>query len=130
MLEDQTAISFLMAPKRFVATHNAVEKIFTDNALYLGKAVKVLKCLWSNLKDETVQNYFGRMGKTWSFNPPRVSWYGGHFERLVGIMKTCLQNSMKQRKLELKEFITVLKLIEAIMNSRPLTVISNTDETP
>ena len=45
-------------------------------------------------------------------------------------MKTCLRNSMKQRKLELIHFITVLKEIEAIMNSRPLTVVNSTAEAP
>ena len=77
-------MSFLLALKRFVAANGAVEKIISDNALCFSKADKLHKHLRANLKDPSIQNYFGQIGIRWTLNTPKATWYGGHFERLIG----------------------------------------------
>ena len=48
-------------------------------------------------------------------------WWGGFYERLVGMVKRCLNKILGKASLKMMELITVLNEIEAILNSRPLT---------
>ena len=50
---------------------------------------------------------------------------GGHFERLVRTIKTSLATSILRKLLTLREFSTIVKEAENIVNSRPLTYQSD-----
>ena len=50
---------------------------------------------------------------------------GGHFERLVRTIKASLATAISRKLLTLKEFSTVVREAENIVNSRPLTYQSD-----
>ena len=50
---------------------------------------------------------------------------GGHFERLVRKIKTCLSSAIARKLYNQEEFTTVVKEVENIVNSRPLTYQAN-----
>ena len=50
---------------------------------------------------------------------------GGHFERLVRTTKASLATAISRKLLNLEEFTTVVKEVENIVNSRPLTYQSD-----
>ena len=53
--------------------------------------------------------------------PREGPWWGGFFERTVGLVKGCLRNVLGSAKLTFNELRTVLVEVEANLNSRPLT---------
>ena len=59
------------------------------------------------------------------FNPPKSPWMGGTMEALVKITKRCLKAVVKDRLLHEDALHTLLLEIESIVNSRPLTSVSD-----
>jgi hypothetical protein len=62
---------------------------------------------------------------TWKFIVERGPWWGGFYERLMTTTKTPLKKVLGRSTLGLDEMQTVLKEVEAMVNSRPLTFISD-----
>ncbi|GBM03701.1 hypothetical protein AVEN_134927-1 [Araneus ventricosus] len=52
------------------------------------------------------------------------SWWGGFWERLVGVMKQILRRVLGKAFLSYEEMVTVLCDTESIINSRPLSHVS------
>ena len=62
---------------------------------------------------------------TWKFITERASHRGGHWERVCRQLKEPLRKVLGKALLSYSEMYTVLTDIEAIINSRPLTYISD-----
>lgn len=61
----------------------------------------------------------------WSFIPPHAPHFGGIWEAAVKAAKNHLKRVVGDTALNFEEMCTVLAQIEAVMNSRPLTPVSN-----
>ena len=61
---------------------------------------------------------------TWKFNTSSASWWGGFWERLVKIVKKILRRVLKNASLTYEEILNLLGECEAIVNSIPLTSVS------
>lgn len=57
--------------------------------------------------------------------PARASHMAGIWERSVGLVKYHLRRTLKETKLNMRQFDHVLKQIEACLNSRPLWALSS-----
>ena len=79
-----------------------------------GKWIKVLKT------DENLANYLASQSIKWRFNLSRAPWWGGIFERLIGIMKAALSKVIGRNCLSYCEIEEVLLDVECSMNNRPL----------
>ncbi|GFW24006.1 bel12-ag transposon polyprotein [Trichonephila clavipes] len=64
----------------------------------------------------------------WKFNPPSSPWWGGFWERLIGILKDLLRKNLGCSCLSYEELQTLVCECESVMNSRPLTYISEEQE--
>ena len=62
----------------------------------------------------------GMLNLKWKFNLTRAPWWGGFFERLIGIMKRCLSEVIDRSLLSCEELEEVLLDSEICMNNRPL----------
>jgi len=60
----------------------------------------------------------------WQFILERAPWWGGFYERLIGIVKNSLKKVLGKSLINFEEMNTVLAEIEGVTNSRPLTYIS------
>jgi len=69
-------------------------------------------------------------GVTWKFNVPRAPWWGGFFERMVRSVKSCLKKTLGASRLDYEEFETTLVEVEGILNSWPLTYVTEDFEEP
>ncbi|GFT98861.1 DUF5641 domain-containing protein [Trichonephila clavipes] len=55
-------------------------------------------------------------------NPPAATWWGGFWERLIGLLKSILRKVLGRAYLSEEKLVTVLCDAESLVNSRPLTL--------
>lgn len=65
---------------------------------------------------------------SWKFIPQLAPWHGGFYERLVGLVKHCLKRTLEKHLLTDIQLATVIKEVEAVVNSRPLTCVGSEPE--
>ena len=75
-------------------------------------------------KEEKLHEWLARQGKKWHFNLSRAPWWGGQFERLVGLMKQSLYKTIGNGNLLWKELQEVILDVEITLKNRPLMLIS------
>lgn len=71
------------------------------------------------------QTYANQENITWHFIPPNSPNFGGLWEAGVKSCKHHLKRILGQTPLTFEDFYTLLTQIESILNSRPLTPITN-----
>ena len=57
----------------------------------------------------------------WQFNFNKASWWGGMFERMVGLIKEALCKFVGSAKLNFKELHDVILDIQLVLNNRLLS---------
>ena len=61
---------------------------------------------------------------------PKALWWGGHFERLIGVIKQALYKSLGRASLHRNESEEVLLDAETNINNRPRTYIEEDIQRP
>ena len=72
------------------------------------------------MKNETVHNFLVHQEIKWKFNLSRAPWWGGQFERLIGLTKNTMYKSTGSSMLTWNEFEEVLFDTELTLNNRLL----------
>lgn len=128
LVGDLTTSAFLGALRRFVSRRGLPSEIHSDNGLNFKGASNHLRELYDLLHDPAVNsqivNETSQRGIVWKFIPPRAPNFGGLWEAAVKSAKTSLIRVLGQRRLSFEDMTTILIQIEATMNSRPLTPLS------
>lgn len=119
--------SFIHALRRFVARRGYVAHIYSDNGTNLVGAQRELKQALLEMDQSTIHNEMLRIGINWTFNPPAASHFGGVWERMIRTIRKVLNPLLKEfgTRLNDESLRTLLCEVEAIINSRPLTTISD-----
>ncbi|XP_011883823.1 PREDICTED: uncharacterized protein LOC105570973 [Vollenhovia emeryi] len=125
LVEDLTTESFLAALKRFISRRGKIQNMYSDNGRNFVGADRVLQ---QTIEDEefkgAVQEFAANEQMQWHFIPPRSPHYGGLWESAVRSMKLLLKRTLGEVCLKVGEMTTVLAQVEAVLNSRPLTPLS------
>ena len=116
----------LYSLQRFIARRGRPERIYSDNGSTFTAAAKWIKMV---RQDEKLQDYLSRNGITWQFNLSRTPWWGGQFERLVGLVKAALNKAIGSGQLQWKELESVLLSVETTLNDRPLGYVEEDIQT-
>jgi Pao retrotransposon peptidase/Family of unknown function (DUF5641)/Putative peptidase (DUF1758)/Reverse transcriptase (RNA-dependent DNA polymerase)/Integrase zinc binding domain len=124
LVSDLTTAAFLSAFTRFTSRRGIAAEVFTDNATCFEGAANELKRLVQQMKNEVVE-YCQDNGIAWKFTTPRASHAGGVYESGIKLMKSHLKRVLTDTSLTFEQFTTVLNKIEAILNSRPITPMTN-----
>ena len=82
------------------------------------------------IKTEEFNEFLTKENIKWKFNLPRAPWWGGHFERLIGLTKQSLFKSLGKTSLSWNELESVLLDVEVNLNNRPLTYIEDDIQYP
>ncbi|GFT46848.1 integrase catalytic domain-containing protein [Trichonephila clavipes] len=115
----------LLSLRRFIARRERPRVIYSDNGTnFRGADGELSDIDWEKvLKLATVQRII------WKFNPPTAAWWGGWWERLVRVLKELLRRTLSNAILTTEDLQTVLWNCESVINSRPLTYLSeNSDD--
>ena len=112
---------FVRALRRFVSRRGRPSTVYSDNGLnFVGCYNLFQRVDWNEVQRITAVE---RM--EWIFNPPTSAWWGGFWERLVGLTKNLLRRVLVKRVVNMEEFATILCDEESTLNQRPLGYISH-----
>ena len=127
LLPDLSCEEFLASFKRFVAVRGRPRKIISDNGKTFHAASKWIK---KATQDEKFHAFLQDHQIQWQFNLSKASWWGGMFERMVGLVKNSLYKVVGSAKLTNKELQEVLLDIQIALNNRPLTYCEDDVQLP
>lgn len=121
LVTDCTAESFINALKRFMARRGKPAMILSDNATTFKGANEDIKKAIHSEKSKGYTSKLAEDGITWKFIPPRSPHFGGIYEAGIKSIKYHLKRVVGQALLTYEEMYTALSMIEACVNSRPIT---------
>ena len=113
--------------KRFVARRGRQEKIYSDNGRTFVAGAKWIRKV---MKEEKLQDFLAHQEIKWQFNLSRAPWWGGQFERMVGLVKQSFYKCIGRANLSWKELEEVLLDVEVTLNNRPLSYIEDDIQLP
>ena len=120
IVTDLSTETFLLAFRRFVSRKLLPVVMISDNASTYLAAAEELKTLFDSIKET-----LGRQGVTWHFIPKRAPWYGGFWERLIGLTKQTIRKTLGRAFISLQQLQTIVVEVEAMLNDRPLTYVTS-----
>uniref|UniRef100_A0A1X7UB03 DUF5641 domain-containing protein n=1 Tax=Amphimedon queenslandica TaxID=400682 RepID=A0A1X7UB03_AMPQE len=98
--------------------------MLSDNAQTFKKMASLLKEIEDH-KD--VKHYFSDRKIQWNFNVEMSPWWGEVFERLIQSVKRCMKKVIGRASLTYEELLTAVIEIEMIINSLPLSYVTQDD---
>ena len=118
---------FLLSLKGFIARRGRPSTIYSDNgSTFIGAAAWIKQVQ----KDEKLNDYLARHQIIWKFNLSRAPWWGGQFERLIGVVKTAMRKTIGNACLTFDELREVLLDVEIALNGRPLSYVEDDAQLP
>ena len=114
--------TFLQAFRRFCSRTSTPKFVMSDNANTFKAASEEIRRIYES---ETIRQSFTDKGIEWKFIPTRAPWFGGWWERLIGLTKTSLKKVLGKSLIDLDSLHTIVTEIEAVLNDRPLTSLSS-----
>ena len=136
VVHDMSSEEFLLCFKRFIAQTSTTYEIISDNAMQFRASSILIDRIWNKIQQsDKVMSYESNAGIKWKFNVELAPWMGGFYERHIGLVKRSLRKTIGRRLFTTVQLQTLLKEIEAVLNSRPLVYVgddinSNTPTTP
>ena len=113
---------FLSSFIKFSSRCSFPQIMYSDNASNFTSASKTLKQI---SESSIIRDYFLENNVVWKFITPRAPWHGGMWERLIGLTKTTFRKMVGKALLSKADLETIIPQIEATLNNRPLTYISD-----
>lgn len=132
-VSDLTSQSFIAAFKRLVARRGHVSDMWSDNGTnFVGAAKELCKLVTAETSSVAmeIKEWLNNQSVTWHFIPPHAPNFGGLWEAGVKSTKFHLKRIIGDSTLTFEEMSTLLAQIEACLNSRPLTMLSNDHNDP
>ncbi|GBP95433.1 hypothetical protein EVAR_68848_1 [Eumeta japonica] len=120
--------SFLAAFTRFVGRRGLPRKVMSDNGTNFVGAERSLRREYEDFlkaaSQDIAQKYVSH-GFQWSFIPPNTPHMGGLWEAGVRSFKMHFKKVARNNRYTFEEFTTLLTRIESVLNSRPISPLSD-----
>ena len=127
LLRNLETSTFIVSLKRFIARRGRPRVVYSDNG---GAFVKASKWLEQLRKDESLRGFAEEYNIKWKFNLSRAPWWGGQFERLIGVVKSAMYKVIGGGHLTWDELSEVLLDVEIQINRRPLSYVEDDIQLP
>ncbi|XP_050687009.1 uncharacterized protein LOC126980771 [Eriocheir sinensis] len=130
VVESLSTDSFSNALRRFMARRGQVKSIYCDRGTNFVGAERELR---EAIKDWNQSRMHGTLflkNVDWKLNPPHASHFGGAWERQIRTVRKVLNGVMKEQTMTDEGLTTLMCEVEAVINSRPLSNISDDCDDP
>jgi len=117
--------SFLNAFFRFCSRRGNPELVRSDNGSNFVSGEKELKAAIAAWNQDKIEEALRQRDITWRFQCPTASSQSGVWERMIRSVRRILSALMTQQTLDDESLMTLMCQVEAIMNSRPITPVSD-----
>ena len=112
LVPNMSTQAFVRSFKQFTARRGVPRLVVSDNG--------------SAFKSEELKRLLAEYSISWKYNVALAPWWGGFFERiLVKSTKRCLKKILGTARVTYEELLTIIVETEGILNSRPLTYVSD-----
>ncbi|XP_018375252.1 PREDICTED: uncharacterized protein LOC108769021 [Trachymyrmex cornetzi] len=129
LVADLSSDAFLGALKKFMARRSKVICLYSDNATNFVGAAREISDLHKLFCEEQTKrrlnNFFTEMQIQWQMIPPNAPHFGGLWEAAIKSAKYHMKRIIGNTSLNYDEMSTVIAEIEAILNSRPISPMSD-----
>ena len=115
-----TTEQFMPCLKALIARRGCPSKIYSDNAKTFIAASKAIEKI---MRSEELHNYLAKNKIRWQFNLSKAPWWGGQYERIVGLVKQALFKVVGAASLKFQELREILLDVEISLNNRPLSYV-------
>ena len=117
--------AFLNGFRRFVSRRGVPVKVWSDNGTNFQGGYTELKKSMKQLNSDKILHECVQKNVEWVFNPPNASHMGGIWERLIRVVRKVFASILKGSRLTDDLLDTLFCEAEAIVNSRPITKLSD-----
>ena len=125
-VSDYSSETFLAAFRRFVSRYGLPSLVRSDNGTTFRGAERELRTAFTSLReDKDLASWFVTEGIDWQFIPPNAPHFGGIWEAGVKSTKHHLRRVINNQTLTFEEMSTLLAMIGACLNSRPIAPLSD-----
>ena len=127
MLKSLETAEFLASLKRFIARRGRPKVVYSDNGATFKAAESWLKKVQN---DEQLNDFLSGRSIEWKFNLSRAPWWGGQYERLIGLFKRAFYKTIGNGVVTFEELEDVVLDVEIALNDRPLSYVEDDIELP
>jgi len=117
--------SFINALQRFICRRGQPKEIRSDNGTNFVGGERELREAVAEWNKSKMYEFMRQKEINWKFNPPAASHMGGVWERQIRTIRKILSTLMNSQPLNDETLQTLMCIVENIINSRPLTVVSD-----
>ncbi|XP_046866598.1 uncharacterized protein LOC124460211 [Drosophila willistoni] len=121
---DLSTEAFLAAFARFVSRRGCPQQVQSDNGKNFVGASRVLEKDFLNSTQQKILSHYSHQNLSWHFIPPGAPHMGGLWEAGVKSFKTLFYKATSNQRYTFEEFSTLLAKVEACLNSRPISPMS------
>ena len=117
--------SFINALRRFTARRGQPEEIRSDNGGNFVKGEREFRKAVDEWNQSQIHDHLLQRNIKWTFNPPTGSHHGGAWESCICTTREIIKSVIKQQVLDDEGISTLMFEVEAIVNGRPITKLSD-----
>ena len=129
-VSDLSTESFLAAFHRFASRRGCPSQVVSDNGRNFVGAAKAIAQDFLKVIQQKTEDAFQAQQLTWKFIPPGAPHMGGLWEAGVKSFKKHFKKVAGDFKFTFEEFGTLLSKIEACLNSRPISAMTENPNDP
>ncbi|XP_028517549.1 uncharacterized protein LOC110247780 [Exaiptasia diaphana] len=125
VVESLDTDSFINAYRRFANTRGNPSVVYSDNGTNLRAGEREIHKAIQEWNQDKINQTLSQKNVQWYFNPPKASHMGGVWERVIRSIRKIMRAILGSKVVTDEVLRTTMSEVQAILNSRPLTPLSN-----